>query len=406
MTVAVRKSALPVSDGDPFCAEVLADPLPLQAELREAGPIVLLRRYDVFALARHEQVHAALWDWAAFCSGAGVGISDFRLQKPWRPPSLLLEADPPAHDGPRAVLSRLLSPKVLARLTETWQAAAAVLVDGVLTQARAQDGRVDAVPALAEAFPLQVFPDAVGLATEGRENLLPYGDLLFNMFGPRNHLFERCAPEIGRLSAWVNDRCAREALRPDGLGAGIWAAADAGEIGVDQAPLVVRSLLSAGVDTTVNGLGALLYALSVHPDQWALLRERPELARFAFEEAVRWESPVQNFFRTTTGAVEVDGVEIPEGRKVLILLGAANRDPRRWTDPEWFDVTRNASGHVGFGMGIHQCVGQHVARAEAVALLEALLPRVARIEPAGVPVRRHNNTLRAWSSLPVRLVPA
>lgn len=390
---------IPVSDIDPFSAENLEDPLPFQAALRDLGPVVLLERYGVYALARFDEVHAALRDWEAFQSGAGVGISDFRREKPWRPPSVLLEADPPAHDAPRAVLQRLLSPKVLARLTEEWERDAEKLVDEVLT-----GEVVDAIPALAEAFPLRVFPDAVGIPDAGRENLLPYGDLLFNAFGPHNHLFEKSLPSMGPLSAWVNEQCRRDVLRPDGLGAGIWAAAEAGEITLEQAPLIVRSLLSAGVDTTVNAFGALFFGFATHPDQWTLLRERPELIRFSFEEAVRWESPVQTFFRTTTRDVEVSGATIPEGRKILMFLGAANRDERRWDDPDRFDITRNASGHVGFGMGIHQCVGQHTARAEAVALLGALLKRVERIELAGEPVRHPNNTLRAWDSLPVRLV--
>ena len=389
---------------DPFSDEVLGDPHAFHEELREAGPVVLLAKYEVFALARYEHVHAALSDWETFQSGAGVGLSDFRREKPWRPPSLLLESDPPAHDAPRAVLSRLLRSRALGDLPTLWEAAADALVDEVLAQS--DNGLVDAIPALAEALPLRVFPDAVGIPGDGRENLLPYGDLLFNAFGPRNHLFEKRLPQMGELSGWVNERCTREALTPDGFGAAIWAAADAGEITEEQAPLVVRSLLSAGVDTTVNALGALLYGLSTHLDQWDVLRAQPKLLGSAFEEAVRWESPVQTFFRTTTRDVEVDGTTIPEGRKVLLFLGAANRDPRRWEDPARFDVTRNAAAHVGFGMGIHHCVGQHVARAEAVALVGALLRRVEWIEPAGAPVRRLNNTMRAFASLPVRLIAA
>ena len=95
------RAPLPVSDADPFGHDVLEDPLPFQAELRDAGPVVYLRRYDVYAMARYEQVHAALRDWQSFQSAAGVGLSNFRDEKPWRPPSLLLEADPPRHDAPR-----------------------------------------------------------------------------------------------------------------------------------------------------------------------------------------------------------------------------------------------------------------------------------------------------------------
>ena len=103
----------------------------------------------------------------------------------------------------------------------------------------------------------------------------------------------------------------------------------------------------------------------------------PSLARVAFDEAVRWESPVQTFFRTATTDVRVGDDVVPEGHKILMFLAAANRDPRRWDDPDAFDLSRDPSGHVGFGMGIHQCVGQHVARLEAEALLTALARRVA-----------------------------
>nr|WP_255426314.1 cytochrome P450 [Pseudonocardia sp. C8] len=379
---------------------MLDDPVPFHRWLREAGPVARLSRYDVDALGRDEQVRAALSDWQTFRSGAGVGLADFDHEPPWRPPSLLLEADPPRHDAPRRVLSAILGPRALRRLRDRWAADAEALVDDLL----AAGGEFDAVPAVSEAFPLRVFPDAVGLGPDGRENLLPYGDLLFNAFGPRNALLEQKLPRMAELSAWVNAQCAREALTPDGFGAAIWAAADRGDITHDQAPLVVRSLLSAGVDTTVNGLAAVLHAFATHPEQWARLRERPELSRVAFDEAVRWESPVQTFFRTTTRDTELGGVPIPAGRKVLMFLGSANRDPRRWgPDADAFDLGRDPSGHVGFGMGLHQCVGQHVARLEAESVLRALAARVETIELSGPARRRRNNTLRSWESLPVRV---
>ena len=198
----------------------------------------------------------------------------------------------------------------------------------------------------------------------------------------------------------------RDALEPEGFGAAIWAAADRGDITPEQAPLVVRSLLTAGVDTTVHGISAVLYAFATNPDQWQRLRAEPGLARVAFDEAVRWESPVQTFFRTATADVRVGEHVVPEGHKILMFLAAANRDPRRWDNPDAFDLSRDPSGHVGFGMGIHQCIGQHVARLEAEALLLALATRVRTLELAGPTTRHHNNTLRAWEGIPLRVVPA
>lgn len=397
MTSTVSPFKTPVSDIDPFSYDVLEDPLPFQAELRAAGPVVYLEKYDVYAMGRYEEVRAALTDWQTFQSAAGVGLSNFRKEKPWRTPSLLLEADPPHHDAPRAVLTKILGPREIRRLGESWAADAEELIDHLL----AKGTEFDAVTDLAAAFPLRVFPDAVGIPQEGREKLLPYGDHAFNAFGPANELVAKGTHRVAELSASIASQCAREVLTPDGFGAQIWAAADRGDITEDQAPLIVRSLLTAGVDTTVNGLAAVLYAFATNPDQWARLRENPALARTAFDEAVRFESPVQTFFRTTTRDIEVGGTLIPEGRKILMFLGSANRDPRRWDKPDEFDLTRDPSGHVGFGFGIHQCVGQHIARLEASTLLTALAKRIRSIEISGPTRRHHNNTLRAWESLPV-----
>ncbi|HEX5859149.1 MAG TPA: cytochrome P450 [Microbacterium sp.] len=399
MTLAL--SSPPVSSIDPFSDEFLADPLPFHEQLRELGPVVLLEAYDVYAVARYDEVHRCLTDWQALQSGAGVGLSNFTVEKPWRPPSLLLEADPPRHDAPRAVLSQLLSQRRLRVLEERWNADAAQLVDELLARGTA----FDAIADLAEVLPLRVFPDAVGIGSSGREHLLPYGDFAFNAFGPQNDLVTVPAATIAPTIEWINTQCRRENLTDDGFGAQIWAAADRGEITPEQAPLIVRSMLTAGVDTTVTGIAAVVHAFATNPEQWERLRADRSLLPRAFEEAVRLESPVQTFFRTTTVETVVSGTPIPPGRKVLMFLGAANRDHRRWEDPDRFDLSRDPSGHVAFGMGLHQCVGQHIARLEATAVLGALLDRVAAIELTEKPRRHLNNTLRGWEHMPVRVSP-
>ena len=218
----------------------------------------------------------------------------------------------------------------------------------------------------------------------------------------RQEAIERSAPH----QAYVAAQCQRENLAPGGFGACVHARADAGDITPEEAPLLVRSLLSAGLDTTVNGIGAAVYCLARFPDQLARLRSDPTLARNAFEEAIRYESPVQTFFRTTTREVELAGHRIGEGEKVLMFLGAANRDPRRWENPDSYDVTRRTSGHVGFGSGIHMCVGQLLARVEGEVMLAAIARKVASIEITGPVKRRYNNTLRGLESLPITISPA
>ncbi|GLF98763.1 cytochrome P450 [Streptomyces yaizuensis] len=394
--------SLPVLDLDPFGHDVLTDPLPFDAALRDAGPLVYLPAHDVYATGRYAEVHAALRNWQGLGSGAGVGLSNFRTEKPWRSLSVLLEADPPHHDAPRRVLAGLLGPGAQRRLRAEWTGVAEELVDRLLPGPDGTDVEFDAVAALAEAYPLRVFPDALGIPREGREHLLPFSDFLLNAFGPRNDLVAAGAPRARELSAWVSARCTRETYGGGGFGALIWEAADRGEITPAQAPLVVRSLFAAGVNTTVHALAGLLQAFATHPGQWARLRAEPALARAAFDEGVRWASPVQTFFRTATGDVRIGGAVVPDGAKLLLFLGAANRDPRRWPDPDTFDITRDPSGHLGFGFGLHQCVGQGLARLEVECLLTALVRRVGALEPAGPARRRLNNTLRSWDSVPVR----
>ena len=393
--------AIPHLGIDPFAISFFDDPYPAHQQMREAAPVVYLDRWNVYGVARYAEVYAVLNDPLTFCSSRGVGLSDFAKETPWRPPSLILEADPPAHTRTRAVLSKVLSPAVMKRLRDGFMAAAEAKVDELVAR-----GSFDAIPDLAEAYPLSVFPDALGLQPEGREHLIPYASLVFNAFGPPNELRQQAIERSAPHQAYVTAQCQRDNLTPGGFGACIHAFSDSGEITPAEAPLLVRSLLSAGLDTTVYGIGAAVYCLARFPDQWARLRADPALARNAFEEAVRFESTVQTFFRTTTRDVELGGVVIPEGEKVLMFLGAANRDPRRWERPDSYDITRKVSGHVGFGSGIHMCVGQLVARLEGEAVLTALARKVGAITMSDEPKRRYNNTLRGLESLPVTFTPA
>ena len=392
---------VPHFEFDPFSIEFFSDPFPTHERLREAGPVVYLDKWGVYGVARYEQVHAVLNDPLTFCSSRGVGLSDFAKEKPWRPPSLILEADPPAHTRTRSVLNQVLSATALKPLRGHFTTLAEAKIDQLLSR-----GSFDAIADLAEAYPLSVFPDAMGLKQEGRENLLPYASLVFNAFGPPNQLRQEAIERSVPHQSYVAAQCQRENLAPDGFGACIHARADAGDITHEEAPLLVRSLLSAGIDTTVNGIGAAVYCLARFPDQLAKLRSDPSLSRNAFEEAVRYESPVQTFFRTTTRPVEIGGHTIGEGEKVLMFLGAANRDPRRWENPDSYEITRRTSGHVGYGSGIHMCVGQLVARLEGEVMMAALARKVGSIEITGPVKRLYNNTLRGLKSLPVTITPA
>ena len=391
----------PTSSIDPFSEEFLANPFAFHDQLRDPGPVVKLERYNCYAMARHAEVQAGLKDWETYTSARGVGLTDFAKEKPWRPPSLLLEADPPLHDRTRSLMNKVVSLASLREFSPHWRAKAGELVQGLQL-----DQDVDAVKVLAEAFPMAIFPDLIGLRQEGREHLLPYAESVFNAFGPQNRLLEESQASTHRANEWIAQSCQRENLAPDGWGMSVYEAADRNDCSPEEAARLVRSFLSAGVDTTVSSIANLMHAFAEHPEEWAMLRQRPALIRSAIEESLRWGGVIQTFFRTTSRPVEIAGGVIPEGAKVLLFLAAANRDPRKWDDPDQFRITRKCSGHVAFGFGIHQCLGQMVGRLEMEALVEAMLPKIAQIVPVGPAKVRLNNTLRALESVPVKLVAA
>ncbi len=391
----------PALDLDPFSDDYLLHPYPDHVRLRAAGPVVRLPRYGCYASGRYAVVKAVLEDPATFCSGAGVGLTNFRKEPPWRVPSLVLETDAPDHTRNRAAIGRALSPVILRNLREGFQQEAHALVGRLLRQG----GTVEAVRELAEVFPLKVFADAVGLRTDNRrDNLVAYGNMVFNTMGPRNAHYANAMANAEAVAKWVWEACQRSALTPDGLGAKIFEAVDAGTLDEQQGATLVRSFLSAGIDTTANAIGLALHCFALHPEQWDLLVADPDLARGAFEEVLRYGSPFQTFFRTTTRETRIDGIRLGENEKILLSLGSSNRDPARWERPDAFDIRRSAAGHIAFGAGIHGCVGQMMARLEVEVLLRALAARVKRIELAGEARIQPHNTLRGFAVLPVRLV--
>jgi 4-methoxybenzoate monooxygenase (O-demethylating) len=390
---------VPVTEIDPFCAEFCADPYPFHKELRDVGPVFKLNKYGIYGMARYADVHAALNDWQTFISGAGAGIQDLRQGKAWRPRSIVLEVDPPLHDQTRGVMGRLLCGPAVRKLRGEFELEAERLVEDLVSR-----GTFDAVADLATAYPLKVMGDAVGVPAQGRECLLPFSNMLFNSFGPENQIFRESVSESDRVVKQLFAQCERKALLPGGFGAQVYQAADEGRISLEQAAALVRSILSAGFDTTVAGLGNAVYAFATNPEQWRLLRSDPALMRSAFDEVIRWEAPVQTFFRTTSRECEIEGRPIGRDEKVLLFLGSANRDPRQWQDADRLDLRRRSTGHVAFGSGIHVCVGMMIARLEAELVLAAFAKRVGGFQIVGEPVRRRNNTLRSFASLPVRVL--
>jgi cytochrome P450 len=397
MSHAAASTDIPALHGDPFAIETILNPYALHEQLREAGPVAYLEKYNSYAVGRFEDVRNILKDWQNFTSAGGAGLSDIRKPGNWREPGPIVEADPPDHTTVRAVLSRIISPAVIRGWREAFDREAAALAERVCAA-----GEVDGAIDIAEAFVTKVFPESLGLKPH-RKNMVTVGNYNFNATGPKNALFERSQIELAKIADWFANAQQRDGVVTGSFAEMIFLAEEAGELGPGVAQGAVRSFLRGGMDTTISGIGSSLMLLSRHPEVWRALRHDRSRLKFVFDEAIRVESPIQSYYRTTKRPVEVAGTLLEAGMKVQLFIGSANRDPRKWARPEAFDIQRGAIPHLAFGFGIHVCIGQLIARMEAESVFNALLDQVAVILPSGEPVYRPLNTLRTLDALPLKL---
>ncbi len=385
-------------DIDPYSKEVLLNPEPFFSALRERGPFVYLNKYKMLACGRYKETKEVFSDHKRFVSSRGVGIQDFKLEKPWRPPSMVLEVDPPEHTKNRRFLTRALSPNKISQLKDFFKKSADKLISELL-----QKREIDGISDLAEMFPTRVFPEAVGLKKIDKETLLGYGAMVFNALGPDNEFRKDAMAKGLSVLEKINKQCLEENIDVDGLAKDIYRSTAEKSEEDQLAGMLVRSLLSAGIDTTVSAIGNLLWCFTDNPEQFQLVKDNKSLVGNAVEESLRLTSPVKAFCRTSAIDTEVSGVTIEEGTKILCVLGSANTDPEVWGNPFKYDVTRRTIGHLALGVGVHNCVGQTLARAEITALVSSLTELVKIIKPNGVATWKPNNAMRSLASLPIIL---
>lgn len=390
---------VPVYEADLFTDEAIAEPYDHYRALRDLGPVVRLGAHGVYALPRYAEVRAALFDHETFRSGEGVMVDPDN--ETLRTANSTLTSDGDLHERFRGVAGRDLTPKALRGMQGRIMEIAEGIVDEVLER-----GEIDGVSELAARMPLTVVPEIVGWDPTLCPHLLRWSAATFDLFGPANQRRDDALPVFLELIQFAADSVRDRAFTPDSAGTRLMEAADRGEITEVEGVTLLIDQLAPSLDTTISALGTAVSLFATHPDQWQQIRSDPGLIRNAFNEAVRWQSPIRTFARVTTAPVAFDGVEIPEGERVLMMFASANRDERAWERPEEFDVRRDASGQVGFGYGIHACMGQGLARLEAQCLFTALARRVREFVPLGPPVLTPNNLIRAYGSVPVRVVPA
>jgi cytochrome P450 len=377
----------------------LDDPYPVYRRLRDEAPVHHDERVDLWALSRFDDVQAAAKDWETFSTsigGRGNDIDDtFQL---FLPAGDLAGVDPPIHTRLRGALRMAFSPSALrTRFEPIVRRKVLELID-----AFAGTGRADFARDLARPLPGTTMFSWFGFPETDHPELLGwFGEMLERDPGVAA-LPARALAGRDRMRAYMQAAAAerRRAPRED-LMSFLVAANDAGQISADELLGSSMLLFVAGITTTSGLISNSLLHLARFPDQRNRLRDDPAIMAGAIEELLRYDAPIQALARTATRDVALHDAVIPAGARVALVWGSANRDERRWEDPDRLDLTRPVQRHVSFGDGIHHCLGAPLARLEAGIVFEELFRRIPDYAVSGPIVRIKTPTDRALESLPV-----
>jgi cytochrome P450 len=395
-------------DYDPLAPKSWSDPYPLYRALRDAAPlhrapasgVYSVSRYeDVLHVLRHPELFSSRAMFTVLMNGGQEGFPPlswnmmrflvrFPLRTRMNPFAFgkarnLIAEDPPVHGTLRNVVNRGFTPRRIA----AWEPRVRELVAGSIARLRRGD-RFDVIHDLAIPLPVTVIAEMLGVEPERHLDFKRWSDAIIDgATGPGR--LRPFAPvfvdAVLELLGYLRDVMRRRRRAPgDDLISAIVADSPGGRSLSDiEAIMFVQLLLVAGNETTTNLIGNAVLALLDHPDQLERVRCEPALVPSLVEEVLRYDGPIQTVFRTATREVELAGARVPAGAPVAVLLGSANRDERRFAEPDVFDVARDSRGHLGFGFGEHFCLGSALARLEARVALEALVPELARHERAG-----------------------
>lgn len=385
----------PVYDADLFADAALANPYEHYRAMRDLGPVVWLGAHEMFAVARYAEARAVLDDDTTFLSGQGVGLNEVVNSLAV---GTTLMSDGEEHRRQREIIGRPLTPSSLAELRHDGQAIATRIVEHLVAQRH-----FDGVTELAEVLPTTWVPDLLGWPSDGRDRLVDWASATFDGLGPFNDRTAASGEAVMEMTAYAQ-QLSGSALPEGCFAERILQASARGEIEAARCPMLFIDYLAPSLDTTISALGNALWLFATNPEQWQLLRAEPQRVKAAFNEALRVETPISCFTRVAATDTTIGDVAIPAGSRVMVNFASANRDERRWDEPERFDIRRESAGQLAFGHGEHACVGMGLARLEGAAVLTALAERVERIELAGEPTRKLNNLIRSFSALPLRVV--
>jgi cytochrome P450 len=399
---------------------VAADPVSYYDELRALGP--LLKGRVNYLTTDHALAHELLRsdDFRVVNMGSNLPAPLRWLERrtrddllhPLREPSLLA-VEPPDHTRYRKTVSAVFTSRAVAALRDRVEQTAASLLDQLSGQSGVSEV-IDIVGRYCSQLPVAIIGDILGVPDQDRRRVLEFGELAAPSLdlGLPWRQYRSVQQGIAGFNFWLADHLRELRRAPsDNLMSQLIQMAESGspETHLDEAELqaIAGLVLAAGFETTVNLLGNGIRMLLDTPEHLDTLRQRPELWPNAVEEVLRLDSPVQLTARVALEDVELAGMRIQRGELVIIYLGAANRDPSVFPDPNRFDIERpNAGRHLAFSGGRHFCLGAALARAEGEVGLRTFFERFPDVRAAGTGSRRDTLVLRGWSTLPVALGPA
>jgi ferredoxin-NADP reductase/cytochrome P450 len=309
-----------------------------------------------------------------------------------------LNSDPPVHDITRSITAAPLLPGALEAVRERVENAAERLIE-LLVERRS----IDAVPDLAQYLPVTIVSELVGLPDAGRAKMLEWAAATFDLFASANERTDAAFSVLVDLRKFLDEYGRPEKLKPGGWAARIFEVGRERGMPGETCAQLMRDYINPSLDTTISATGFAIWLFAQNPQQWDRIRRDPTLIDNAIEEVIRFASPIRAFSRYVAIEQHVAGVTLPEGARVMMVYASANRDERKWSEPDRFDIGRKVKDHVGFGSGVHMCMGMHLARLEIKSLLASLARKVERFELSGPTQFALNNTIRAFSTLPVIL---
>ena len=391
----------------PLDPEFIANPYPTYKQLRERDPFHPSPLTGALIVSRYDDVDAVLRNYKVFSNARGpVGTRNRgnigeRIEYELQPSMLSL--DPPDHTRLRGLVSRAFTPRQVAKMEDHIRETAHSLLDEV----EGQD-EFDLMANLAALLPTVVIAEMIGVPSQDRQQFKEWSNKFARVLEPNLSADELSVVfETGKLfDEYFKGIVAEHRAQPqDDLVSRLIEAEEEGDkLTEDEMIVTLRLLLVAGNETTTNLIGNGLKALLEHPDQFELLRQRPELIDNAIEELLRYDSPVQVDGRTALDDFQMDRHSLKPGRPVSLLIGGANRDPDEFSDPEMLDITREDAGNISFGRGIHHCLGAPLARLEGKIAFEALLERYDGIEfGTRTPEYKPNIVLRGLKHLDIQV---